>query len=176
MKKYLFTLSLSLLFLGLQAQSRIFLKYDVIDGDVVVSGFDKHVEIFGLSYNVTNNMLSNSNETNAIVSQPSSPGLITFYNTINKSTPATSAKFYKGTEIAKIEIKLTKGNGPILTYCVLTLEDCNIASIQNFGNNQEKIQILANKFKVRYVPYNNIGQAQTAVVRGWNYATNAANN
>ncbi|WP_394993125.1 type VI secretion system tube protein Hcp [Emticicia sp.] len=175
MKKHLFTIFLSLLFLGLQAQSSIFLKYDGINGDVAVTGFRDHVEIYDLSYNVTNNMLSNSTETTAIVS-PSSPGLITFYNTINKSTPATSFGFYAAAPIAKIEIKLTRGSGPFLIFCVLTLEDCKIASIQNFGDNQEKIQILATKFRVTYTPYNNIGQAQTPVTRGWDYVTNLQNN
>ena len=175
MKKHLFTIFLSLLFLGLQAQSSIFLKYDGINGDVAVTRFRDHVEIFDLSYNVATNILSNSTETTPIVKQPSSPGLITFYNVINKSTPATSNKFYTGALIAKIEIKLTKGiDEPI--YCVLTLEECKIASIQNFGDNQEKIQILATKFKVTYTPYNNIGQAQTPVTRGWDYVTNLQNN
>jgi type VI protein secretion system component Hcp len=176
MKKYIIIFILSILFSGVNAQSRIFLKYDGIDGSSVVSGYEKHVEIYNLSYNINNLITTNSTLSNPLVSQPSKPGLITFYNQIEASSPAVLGKFFEKYAFSKIEIKMTKGSGPLVKYCTIELNDAIIASVQSVGENQEKIQILAAKIKVIYTPYDAMQQAQTPVVRGWNYSTNTANN
>lgn len=178
MKKYLILFFLTIINFGIFAQGRIFLKYTdpLIAGSSVVSGYAGQVEILNLSYNIYNVVNQNSFGAGPIVSQPSSPGLITFYNLIEKSSPAVGAEFFKATQFNKIEIRMTKGNNPLLEYFLIELEDAIITSIQSVSQYQEKIQIYSPRIKFTYTPYNNFSQAQPNVVKGWDYLTNTANN
>ena len=154
------------------AKADMFIKFDGIDGESQVVGFEKNIQIDSFAWGVHNMSSMDSGGGGGLGKAQFQD--FSFNKYADKATSALMEKCAKGEHIAtaKLVARKADGSGNPLEYYVAEFEKVFITTVTNAGmaaggNPNESVAFTYEKIKLTYTEQNNDGTAGGTSAFGW---------
>ena len=107
-----------------------FLKFDGVEGESMIRGYEKHMAILSYSWGISNNVSFASGTTGGGAGKASVQDFH-FTKYLDKTSPVLMGRLLIGHHFKTVVLTLRKTTGGVqLDYLTMTLEDCCLSSYQ----------------------------------------------
>jgi type VI secretion system secreted protein Hcp len=155
----------------------IFIKIDGVKGDSVDASHKEEIDV--LSWSWASTQAGSGHSGTGAGSGKVSVQDLTFTKRIDSASPVLVGLHFAGTHIHSATLTLRKAGGKPLEYCVITLEDVIISSINHGGaadaaEHSETIGLHFSTFKYVFTPQKADGKGGPSIQTKYNIAGNTA--